>query len=342
MPDTGTVTMLRTTELTDTKPIRSARRLDGMLAIANPQKLGGAGEGRKISVVGAPTMTAQVTRTARYFRIACLATLGVVAIIAVHAGLRVEAHSFTGYVPWDILPTWTFISVIIFFAAILSSIVGFAFSAIAGALILHYVTNGVEAVQIMMIASIGIQAYSIAGLSRSIQWSRCAPFIVGGVAALPIGIVLLLNLQPRTYVLAMGAALVIYGLYMLLRRPALIKSGPRHIADALVGALGGITGPLAAFPGAGVTIWCAMREWDKVEQRAVYQPYILIMQLLGIGTLFLLQSGSTFDLAVFAYALPGLAGAVIGLRVFRALTDLQFQRMLNLALVASGLALLFK
>jgi hypothetical protein len=75
----------------------------------------------------------------------------------------------------------------------------------------------------------------------------------------------------------MGVGLVCYGLYMLMRRPARLGSGPSPTADALAGALGGLTGPLAAFPGAGVTIWCSMRGWDKVGQRAVYQPYILLM-----------------------------------------------------------------
>jgi uncharacterized membrane protein YfcA len=288
-------------------------------------------------------MSVPANETSRQFRIVGLATLGVVtAIIAVHAGLRVDLHGLAAYVFPEILPRWMVISAIVFLAAVVSSTVGFAFSAIAGAMILHYVPNGVEAVQIMMIASIGIQAYSVAGLSRSIQWFRCAPFILGGVAALPIGIFLLLNLQPRTYVLAMGTALVAYGLTMLLRRPFLIKSGHRPAADALVGALGGITGPLAAFPGACVTIWCGMRGWDKVAQRAVYQPYILIMQIISLGALCLMQGQSTPDPALLAYALPGLAGAVIGLRVFRAVTDLQFQRMINLALVASGIALVLK
>ncbi len=288
------------------------------------------------------TLSVPGTRASRYSRIVGLATLAVVAaVIAAHFGSRVELHWFTAYVPPEILPRWMVISVIIFLAAVLSSTVGFAFSAIAGAMILHYVSNGVEAVQIMMIASIGIQAYSVAGLSQSIHWSRCAPFILGGVAALPIGIFLLLNLQPRTYVLAMGAALVAYGLYMLLRQSVLIKSGHRPAADALVGALGGITGPLAAFPGACVTIWCAMRGWNKVAQRAVYQPYILIMQIIAFGTLYLLQQ-STPDPALFAYAVPGFAGAIIGLRVFHSATELQFQRMINVALVVSGIALVLK
>ena len=105
------------------------------------------------------------------------------------------------------LPRWLTLSTIILLAAMVSSTVGFAFSAIAGAMILHYLPNGVEAVQTMMTASIGIQAYSVAGLWRSIRWARCAPFILGGLAALPAGIVLLLHMEPRAYALAIGAAL---------------------------------------------------------------------------------------------------------------------------------------
>ena len=56
--------------------------------------------------------------------------------------------------------------------------------------------------------------------------------------------------------------------------PRVTKGGP--LADLAVGALGGITGPLAAFPGAFLTIWCGMRGWDKVAQRSIYQPDIRI------------------------------------------------------------------
>ena len=153
---------------------------------------------------------------------------------------------------------------------------------------------------------------------------------------------LLLNLQPRTYVLAMGAALVVYGLYMLFRRPVLIKSGPRHAVDALVGlwaeSLAHWQRSLAPVSRSGAP--CA--DGTKSSKGRSSRPYILLMQLIGVGTLFLLQPRGTFDPALLAYALPGLAGAIFGLRVFHALTDLQFQRMINLALVVSGSALLFK
>ena len=137
-------------------------------------------------------MSAPANRKSPHLRIVALATfVAVAAVIAAYPALRGEPHWFAAQVPLEILPSWMVISIMIFLAAVVSSTVGFAFSAIAGAMILHYVSNGVEAVQIMMIASIGIQAYSVAGLSHSIRWSRCVPFIAGGVAALPIGIFLL-------------------------------------------------------------------------------------------------------------------------------------------------------
>jgi uncharacterized membrane protein YfcA len=39
---------------------------------------------------------------------------------------------------------------------------------------------------------------------------------------------------------------------------------------------------------------------------------------------------------------PGLAGAWLGLRVFQKLTDMQFRRLVNLALIISGVALVLK
>ncbi len=281
-------------------------------------------------------------RNPRHYLIATLAALGVMAaLIAVHPGLRVDLAWHGARRSLESLPPWLVISAIIFLAATISSTVGFAFSAIAGSMILHYVPNGVEAVQIMMVASIGIQIYSVAGLYRAISWSRCMPFIAGGLALLPVGILLLLTIRQQSYLLMIGAALVIYGVYMLLRRPVRVVRSYR-MTDVLVGALGGISGPLAAIPGIPVTIWCGMRGWDKVEQRAVYQPYILVMQIIGLAALLLLDHRATLDPMLFAYAFPALAGALIGLRVFNALTDSQFQRMINLALVASGAALVLK
>jgi uncharacterized membrane protein YfcA len=239
------------------------------------------------------------------------------------------------------VPPWVTVSIVIFVAAGLSSTVGFAFSAIAAAMIFHLVSDTVEAVQIMMVASIAIQAYSVAGMWRTISLRACAPFLVGGIATMPAGIYLLLSFRPQAYVFSMGLALALYGAYMLFKQPPSITRGG-VATDMAVGALGGITGPLAAFPGAFVTIWCGMRGWDKVAQRSVYQPYILVLQVLTLGGLSLVSGRSVLDGHLIAYALPGVAGAYLGLQVFQKLNDVQFRRLVNLALIASGVALALK
>jgi uncharacterized membrane protein YfcA len=231
--------------------------------------------------------------------------------------------------------------VAIFVAASLSSTVGFAFSAIAAAMIFHIVPDPVAGVQMMMTASIGLQAYSVIGLRQTICWRACMPFLLGGMATIPLGIYLLLRVPSPAYVLVLAFVLVLYGAYMLLRMPLPVKKGG-SLVDGLVGALGGLTGPLAAFPGMFVTIWCGMRGWDKATQRSIYQPYILVIQILSLIGLSLASGKSVLNLDFLAYAFPGAAGAYIGLRVFHKLSDMQFQRLVSLALIASGVFLAFK
>ena len=81
------------------------------------------------------------------------ATAGLAALGDIDYGWIERAHE-PAYLPLSL-------GMVLFGAATLSSIVGFAFSAIAGALIFHLVPTGVEAVQIMMFASIGIQGYTV-------------------------------------------------------------------------------------------------------------------------------------------------------------------------------------
>jgi len=275
-------------------------------------------------------------------RIIGFATLGVLAgtIASVSAWHFVWSRSDFVHVA-HATPSWVPVSLAIFIAASVSSTVGFAFSAIAAAMIFHFVSDNVEAVQIMMVASIAIQAYSVAGMWRTISMRACAPFLIGGAATIPAGIYLLLCFRSQTYILAMGMGLALYGAYMLLRQPPSIRRGGAF-TDVAIGALGGITGPLAAFPGAFVTVWCGMRGWDKVVQRSVYQPYILIIQILTLGGLSLSAGRSVINANMIAYALPAVAGAWLGLQVFQKMSDAQFRTLVNVALIVSGIALTLK
>ena len=108
---------------------------------------------------------------------------------------------------------------IIFVCATISSIAGFAFSAISGSMLLHVVRDPVEAVQIMLVASIALQAYSVWALRRIIKPRELLPYFAGGAATVAPGVYLLLNTPTTIYLLALGGFLTTYGMYLLLGSP---------------------------------------------------------------------------------------------------------------------------
>jgi uncharacterized membrane protein YfcA len=231
----------------------------------------------------------------------------------------------------------------ILLASAASSIAGFAFSAICGALLFHLMDSPVYAVQVMILCSISMQMLSVAALWQSIDWRGLPIFVIAGVLGVPAGAWLLLHLSTGVYRDLIGGMLVVYGCYMLLQRPARpLRAGP--IADAGAGFLGGFTGGLAGFPGAFVTIWCSLKGWDKARQRGLYQPFILCMQPVGLIAIHLMRPASStapqLDWNALAFVPAALLGTWFGLRIFRRLSDRQFQIAVNVLLVAAGAGLM--
>ena len=104
-------------------------------------------------------------------------------------------------------------------------------------------------------------------------------------------------------------------------------------------------GGLAAFPSAFVAIWCGTKGWDKDRQRGVYQPFILIMQLLALPLLRCVAppdaAAPGLTAAAWTAVPAALLGTCCGLAIYRRLTDRQFAAAVNLLLIVSGLGLAF-
>jgi len=231
----------------------------------------------------------------------------------------------------------------VFVAATVSSIAGFAFSALCGALLFHVIDSPVYAVNVMIVCSIAIQLLSVAALWRSIDWRSLPIFLTGGVLGVPAGVYLLLHLPTGAYRSVIGGLLIAYGGYLLLRWPTWsLRMGP--LSDACAGFLGGVTGGLAGFPGAFVTIWCGLKGWDKTRQRGVYQPFILGMQPVTLVAIYLMQPSSStatqLDWKTLAFVPAALLGAWFGLRIFKRLSDRQFELVVNALLIMSGIGLI--
>jgi uncharacterized membrane protein YfcA len=228
-------------------------------------------------------------------------------------------------------------------ASTISSIAGFAFSALCGALLFHLVDSPVQAVNVMIVCSIAIQLLSVATLWRSIDWRSLPVFLAGGVLGVPAGVYLLLHLQTGLYRDIIGGMLIVYGGYLLLRCPIrTLSTGP--LWDACAGFLGGLTGGLAGFPGAFVTIWCGLKGWSKERRRGVYQPFILGMQPVTLIAIYIMRPSpattAQTDIGMLAFVPAAILGAWLGLRIFKRLTDQQFELAINALLIASGIGLI--
>jgi uncharacterized protein len=228
-------------------------------------------------------------------------------------------------------------------ASTLSSIAGFAFSAICGVMLLQIMTDPVRTVEVMMVCSIAIQSFSVAVLWRDIEWKTLLRFLVGGVVGLPLGVWLLLHLGRGGFKEALGGLLTAYAAYVLLKRPVTISANSMAI-DASVGFLGGITGGLAGFPGAAVTVWCGMQGWDKRRQRGIYQPFILIMQVLALAVIAVMRTGGGHgqgvSVAPLQFVPMALLGTWFGLTIFKHMSDRVFTLVVNLLLLVSGIGLM--
>ena len=226
-------------------------------------------------------------------------------------------------------------------ASLVSSIAGFAFSAICGAALFHLSRDPVQVVQILITCSIANQAAMTWAARRSIDWPGLSVYLAGGAVGLMIGVWILLHAKRAVYIPALGVFLLVYGTYMRFRRPMVIRRQHGSL-DFAMGVLGGITGGAAGFPGAAVTIWCGMKGWDKARQRALFQPFILIMQVAALVVISLARrpavGGLGFDMNDLLFVPASLLGTALGLALYQRMSDNQFAVAVNVLLVVSGLS----
>jgi uncharacterized membrane protein YfcA len=225
-------------------------------------------------------------------------------------------------------------------AGFVQGLSGFAF-ALAALSVWSWAVDPQLAAPMAVFGSLVGQVVALPVTWRGTDPRRVAPFILGGLLGVPLGIVLLGWLDPSGFKLGLGVFLLLYcPLGLFVPANATVAWGGKW-ADAASGWLGGLFGGIGGFAGAIPTLWCMLRGWDKDTQRGAMQAFNISMHVATLAGYAI--AGGRIDaetLGMFAVIAPALAlPVVIGALLFRRLDQLAFRRIVLVLLFLSGVAL---
>ncbi len=184
------------------------------------------------------------------------------------------------------------------------------------------------------------QLLAVFSVRRGFNWPLLWPFLLGGLAGIPLGVLILPHLDMDWFKAVLGALLALWCPVMLVAQ-RLPRIGGNRWGDGAVGLVGGVLGGIGGFAGSVPTLWCTLRGFNKDTQRAVIQNFNLSM--LSVTMAVYLATGIvTRDMApMFAVVAPAvLMPTLLGTRLYIGISDVTFRRVVLGLLTCSGLTLL--
>lgn len=226
-----------------------------------------------------------------------------------------------------------------FAGGFVSGLSGFAMGLIVSGMWLHILTPIQTAT---LIAGYGLltQGFGVFRLRASLQWRNAWPLALGTIVGIPIGALLLAQVNAQYLRLTVGMVLVLYAIYGL-TRPIFPRLRIGFRADVLIGMCNGVLGGLTGLGGVISTISTQWRGWSKEQQRAVFQP-VLLVAFVAITISHVAAGNFTLEtLALFACGLPFMVlGLWVGFRLFGKINDAAFRKTVLVLLLAAGVSLL--
>lgn len=195
---------------------------------------------------------------------------------------------------------------------------------------------------LVVLASVAAQIVGLLAVHASFRWRAAAPMLMGGVMGVPLGVATLAAASPAAIRGSIAVFLVLYALLQLLQRqPRYVGHRVGRWADAAVGGAGGFLGGFAGLSGPLPLVWLQLRGGSSDAQRAIYQPFNLVVLALAGVTMGIGGQLTPAVLVIAAVCLPvTLLGAWIGTRLYAQISQQAFRRTVLALLLASGVTLL--
>ncbi len=225
-------------------------------------------------------------------------------------------------------------------AGFVQGLSGFGFSMVAMSIWVWALEPRLAAVLAVCGALTG-QIVAAATVRRGFDKARLLPFVLGGLAGIPLGVAALPRLDLDAFKLVLGTLLVLWCPAMLMARqlPRITAGG--RVADAVVGMAGGVMGGLGGFTGVLPTLWCTLRGLEKDAQRAIIQNFNLAMLLVTFATYAATGLITRSTLPLLAIVIPAmLVPSLLGARLYLGISEARFRQVVLGLLTLAGLAML--
>lgn len=225
-------------------------------------------------------------------------------------------------------------------AGFVQGLTGFAYGLTAMAFWAWFLEPHLAAV-LVVAGSLTGQLINALSVQRGFNARLLGPFLLGGLAGLPLGVWVLPMLDAALFNAGLGLFLLCWCPAMLLsgRLPVLRGGGP--LGDGLAGSLGGFMGGMGGFTGVIPTLWCTLRGLPKDEQRALIQNFNLVMLLVTLLS-YLLSGIVTRTMIPPLLLVVGamLVPTWIGARLYDSRSEQAYRRLVLGLLTFSGVFML--
>jgi len=177
-------------------------------------------------------------------------------------------------------------------------------------------------------------------LRKQVIWRDMLPLIPFSLIGISIAVWLLVNVDEKSLIMALGVFVLLYSIYSLLPLPELIGSRKWAI---LAGGFGGMVGALFGTGGPFYVVYLKMRQLDKNQFRATIAMIFLVdggVRILGytISGLYNIQV-----LWMVATLFPVLfVGMYVGHHLHIKIDQKLFNKVISLMLMISGIMLMYK
>jgi uncharacterized membrane protein YfcA len=201
------------------------------------------------------------------------------------------------------------ISVVIFTATLFRSAFGFGESLIGVPLLALWIPLNI-AVPLSVLVSITIAAFVVVQDRKKIHIQSAGRLILYSIIGIPLGLLLLININDHLVKAILGAVIIIFSIYLLSGKQLqqLDKDSQPWLFGC--GLISGILGGAYGLNGPPLVIYGTKRRWSAQHFRATLQGYFLVASFVGMIGYWI---SGLLSAAVFHYyliSLPSLIPAI--------------------------------